>query len=81
MDQWSHNTYGNITKPPELDEYGDNPPAYRSIGRIVSSNFGKEYRRKKKVEEKPNNIIAQLLEIEHDDDNLDKIQKICYDGG
>ena len=50
MDQWSHNTYGNITKPPELDEYGDNPPAYRSIGRIVSSNFRKKYRRKKKVD-------------------------------
>ena len=32
--QWGHGTYGNITKPPELTRYQDDPPAFKCIGRI-----------------------------------------------
>ena len=32
--QWGHGTYGTITKPPELTEYQNNPPAEKCIGFI-----------------------------------------------
>ena len=32
--QWGHGTYGSITKPPELTEYQENPPAYNCIGKV-----------------------------------------------
>ena len=32
--QWEHGTYGPITKPPELTDYQENPPAYECIGMI-----------------------------------------------
>ena len=65
--QWAHNTYGPIDKPSQITAYQNDPPAYKCIGRIVSSQFGKEGRRRKEVfggEEKPNTIIAQLLGME-----------------
>ena len=32
--QWGHGTYGSITKPPELTNYQENPPAYQIIGKV-----------------------------------------------
>ena len=32
--QWVHNSYGSITKPPELTYYQNNPPAYECIGKV-----------------------------------------------
>ena len=34
LDQWEKNTYGNLSKPPELSEYQKNPPAFKCIGKI-----------------------------------------------
>ena len=34
LDQWDHNTYGNISYPPELLDYKKNPPAYKIIGEV-----------------------------------------------
>ena len=34
LDQWDHNTYGNISYPPELLDYRENPPAYKIIGKV-----------------------------------------------
>ena len=32
--QWEHGTYGPITKPPQLTDYQNNPPAYECIGKV-----------------------------------------------
>ena len=32
--QWEHGTYGPITKPPQLTDYQNNPPAYQCIGKV-----------------------------------------------
>lgn len=34
LDQWERNSYGNLPKPIELTDYQNNPPAFRSIGRV-----------------------------------------------
>tara|TARA_A100001388_G_scaffold46065_1_gene30186 strand:+ start:513 stop:902 length:390 start_codon:yes stop_codon:yes gene_type:complete len=34
LDQWRHNTYGSITRPIELEQYEQNPPAYSCIGKV-----------------------------------------------
>ena len=34
LDQWKKKTYGKLSKPKELIEYQNNPPAYQCIGKV-----------------------------------------------
>ena len=34
LDQWEKKTYGNLSKPKELTNYQNNPPAYKCIGKV-----------------------------------------------
>ncbi|MDC3071845.1 endonuclease VII domain-containing protein [Candidatus Pelagibacter sp.] len=34
LDQWEKKTYGNLSKPKELTDYQNDPPAYKCIGKI-----------------------------------------------
>lgn len=35
VDQWEQNSYGELSMPPEIIEYKDNPPAFRAIGKVL----------------------------------------------
>jgi hypothetical protein len=35
VDQWEQNSYGALSMPPEIIEYKSNPPAFRSIGKVL----------------------------------------------
>ena len=35
VDQWEQNSYGELSMPPEITEYKSNPPAFKSIGKIL----------------------------------------------
>ncbi len=35
LDQWEKNTYGYLSKPPQLSRYQNNPPAFQCIGKIM----------------------------------------------
>lgn len=35
VDQWEQNSYGELSMPPEILEYKDNPPAFRAIGKVL----------------------------------------------
>ena len=34
LDQWEKKTYGNLSKPKELTDYQNNPPAFKCIGKV-----------------------------------------------
>ena len=34
LDQWEKKTYGNLSKPKELTDYQNDPPAYKCIGKV-----------------------------------------------
>ena len=34
LDQWEKKTYGNLSKPKELTDYQNNPPAFQCIGKV-----------------------------------------------
>ena len=34
LDQWEKETYGKLSKPQELSDYQNNPPAFKSIGKV-----------------------------------------------
>ena len=34
LDQWEKKTYGKLSKPQELSDYQNNPPAFKCIGRV-----------------------------------------------
>ena len=34
LDQWEEKTYGNLSKPKELTDYQNNPPAFKCIGKV-----------------------------------------------
>ena len=34
VDQWEQNSYGKLSMPPEILNYKNDPPAFKSIGRI-----------------------------------------------
>ena len=35
VDQWEQNSYGNLSMPPEILEYKQNPPAFKVLGKIT----------------------------------------------
>jgi hypothetical protein len=35
VDQWEQNSYGQLSMPPEILSYKNNPPAFGSIGKIL----------------------------------------------
>lgn len=35
VDQWEQNSYGELSMPPEIQHYKDNPPAFRAIGKVL----------------------------------------------
>ena len=34
LDQWEKKTYGHLSKPKELTDYQNDPPAYKCIGKV-----------------------------------------------
>jgi hypothetical protein len=34
VDQWEQNSYGDLSMPPEILEYKQNPPAFKVVGKI-----------------------------------------------
>ena len=34
LDQWEKKTYGDLSKPKELTDYQNDPPAYKCIGKV-----------------------------------------------
>ena len=34
LDQWERKTYGDLSKPKELTNYQNDPPAFRCIGKV-----------------------------------------------
>ena len=34
LDQWEKQTYGKLSKPKELTDYQNDPPAYKCIGKV-----------------------------------------------
>ena len=35
IDQWEKNSYGNLSMPPEILVYKQNPPAFQVIGKVL----------------------------------------------
>jgi len=35
VDQWEQNSYGALSMPPEIIDYKLNPPAFKSIGKVL----------------------------------------------
>tara|TARA_X000001036_G_scaffold438841_1_gene487814 strand:- start:1825 stop:2196 length:372 start_codon:yes stop_codon:yes gene_type:complete len=35
LDQWEKLTYGKLSKPKELTDYQNDPPAYKCIGKVI----------------------------------------------
>jgi hypothetical protein len=35
IDQWEKNSYGNLSMPPEILVYKQNPPAFQIIGKVL----------------------------------------------
>ena len=35
IDQWEQKSYGNLSMPPEILDYNNNPPAFKVIGKVV----------------------------------------------